>query len=239
MFNSAKNLSDYAKEIYSGYNSMDSQIQSIKSSLVDLNIDVSKKSVLVNFLSISPLLQAFSSKKEVIDSSYSNVQKAYNQAENKSFMKKLVDDWKQRGYRSEWFTLYYLEDKEIKSKTKYGSLDLAVSNVIQTSQNWTNPDALDLGGKKNEIFSYVTKGNYKEALTLSKDIKTSVLAIYSAGQKPIDAEETTQDNSYLYYILFGVVGLVIVIIGYNLFKKYATKEDSENEGTELEEEYKL
>jgi len=235
MYNSAKTLSEYAKEIYSGYNSIDSKIQLIKSSLVDLNIDISKKSVLVNFLSISPQLQAFSSKKEVIDSSYSNIQKAYNQAENKAFMKKLVDDWKQRGYRSEWFSLYYLEDKDTKLKTKYSSLDLAVSYITQTSQNWTNPDALSLSGKKNELLSYVNKGNYKDALELSKEIKASVLAIYSAGQKPIEQEEDAQDNSYLYYILFGVVGLVIIILGYKIFKKYATKEEPQEE----DEEYKI
>ncbi len=240
LFNSANSLSEDSKDILSGYNGLDAKLQILKSITADLNIDVQKKSIIFNFFKMSPLLQSFGSNKEVIDSSFSNVQKAYNQSANNSFIKKLSYDWAQRKYRGELFRTLFSEDKEIKSKTKKSTLDLAITEIISNTSVWKTPDAKKIESEREELYAIVKKGTYKAGLENLDDLRSSVLSIYLAGKQEItvdDSASASQDKSkqYLYYVLYALIGLFIIFTGYKLYRKYATKANSDENDTGADE----
>ena len=240
MNTNASNLSNFAAEIVSGYASLDSELKSLKNSVVDLNTDVSKKQILLGLLAVSPQLQTISSKKEVIDLSYSNIQKAYNSSISKNLIENLTYNWGQRKIRALIFQAYFLENKEIKNKTKKSTLDSLVSEIISTKSLWNNPEAMNLENKKQGFYAKIKAGKYSDAKDLLDVLQEKALAIYSAGKKEIivdDGAESTGQNWY--YVLYALIGIFVLIIGYRIFKKYATEDDSEKEEDSKEEEYKI
>ncbi|MDD4983938.1 MAG: hypothetical protein PHH82_03840 [Candidatus ainarchaeum sp.] len=236
----ASNLSIFTTEIVSEYSSLDSELKSLKNSVVDLNIDVSKKQILLGLLEFSPQLQTISSKKEVIDSSYSNVQKAYNSSVSKNLIENLTYNWDQRKIRALIFQAYFLENKEIKNKTKKSTLDSLVSEIISTKSLWNNPESTTLESKKQDFYAKIKAGKYSEAKDLLDILQEKALAIYANGKKEVVVDDTADSTSQTwYYVLYVLIGVFVLIIAYKIFKKYASKENPEGEEDSKEEEFKL
>jgi len=240
MNTNASDLSSFTSEIVLSYISLDSELKALKNAVVDLNVDVSKKQILLGLLGVSPQLQTINSKKEVIDSSFSSVQKAYNSSISKNLIESLTYNWDQRKIRAEIFQDYFLENKEVKDKTKKSTLDSLVSEIISTKSQWNNQTATTLESKKQEFYTKIKSGKYSEAKDLLDVLQNKAIEIYTGGKKNIQVEEDTESTGRAwYYVLYALIGVFVLIIAYRIFKKYTTKEDSENEGMELEEEYKL